>query len=1603
MNRIVKGLLYLVSALAAGVAGAATIAVGPGDDLKAKVEAAASEDIVEVAEGTYTIGGEVTVPTGVTVTGAGIGKSFITSSNNGVRYMTVSAGATVEGFTFSGRQIASASLYGKAVRVLGTLRNCRVTGFSNGAHFMKGAVYVNNANALVEGCEIDNNLSGQDYTGITESGGVYLSSGLVRNCLIHRNQAHKGGGVYMTGGTLEACIVYRNKVRDHGTLSSADTSKLTGAGVAATGGTIKDCIITANVALPHCGIGGLWVDGSSTTVSGTIVRGNRSYSSSSAGFPDFVCLDSKEAAKFSGCSLPIAYGADCNTKPVLFQNAAADDYTVVDAFSVDKTSALVGDELTFEAAEAGDWTFTDENGTEIFESGKAKVVRSFPAGVYDVSFTAGGVAHAVARVFGVGEPSYAVSTAAELTAALALARDGATITVAEGTYALTKCIWLTNAVTVVGAGRDICKLTGSFSDRMLVVANKGASVSGFTIQGGKFSVYGAGSGKVGSCGSGVLINERGGAITDCRLTGATAGAHYQLGAVAVLSKNGRITHCIVDSNNMSYGDTCWCAGLYVGSGLVENCLVKGNSAYKGGAVGVGANGVVRNCTIVNNTVKNTCAGACVIATGGTFVNCLVGPNTSSAEWSGGASAFSYCAFVEADPPSGTSIRVASPYVNPSDGDYTILAVENGPVDHGTNYVDVAEKDLGGNDRVQGESIDIGCYEAEVGQMNCVFTVFNSSGFVGDDFGFTAEVINAPVGVALEYEWTFDNGVTAPIVSTDSDPVVKLGAGVYTVNLTITAGAKKAVAPTQPNAVTVAIRDLYANASAEGGEYPYDAPEKATSDIFALTALALDGSTIHFGAGTFTLTKELVLDKAITLSGEGWNKTKIRQSKADTRVMTLNHAGAVCENMSITDGKLTARHDQGTKDSKGIAVKIDSKGGTVRNCRIYNNTRGNHFQYGAIAVLGSAGHVDRCLIDGNHNLFQATSGDGFGAGVYISAGLVENCMITNNTAFTGGGAYVDGGTVRNCTFFKNTARFAGGARATGSGKVINCVFMGDTLNASADTSAGRPEWSGTGSCFENCAFVGIDTLPGTSSIKVNDPFVGASVGDLHPALGANGIADKGQDYAGADAALDFEGNPRVSGPGVDIGCLEADASQFFCSFDAADGKVEGFFGENFGLVSDIVNAPDGVDFGYDWKLTDKFGNLIESHDANPVLALPAGMYTVELSVYNADNPNQRASATPRVNFLHVCPRDLYATAGNADAAYPWMSPETGSSNLNELIKEAIDGCVIHIGEGAFTNRAEMVVDKGITLTGEGWEKTIVRILGSVNRRVLRLDHEDAVCEKVTLCGSRSNLHGGNDDGYGTGVRIGNAGGELRDCRVTDNVAQNYYQYGAGVSVRSSKGIVRRCIIDNNSNLYRETVQHGGGIDVTAGLVENCLVVSNTSGEGAGVSISGGTIRNCTIAFNRGRKCTEKAGGSYGGGYSGGVSFAGGNLQNCVFYGNTSERTAAEFTGYPEWSGSGTAVRKCGFADTVKTNATTGGSCVLFADPGFRDAVGGDFHLLRTSPLVNAGDRLNYTKDSVDLDGNGRITGFSTRKRTKCLPDLGCYESPWGVPGLLLWVR
>jgi len=71
------------------------------------------------------------------------------------------------------------------------------------------------ASALVTHCVIRNNRDTY-YTG---GGGVYMSGGEVRNCLITYNRvtldgaAQGGGGVRQTGGTLASCTVVSNQIQ----------------------------------------------------------------------------------------------------------------------------------------------------------------------------------------------------------------------------------------------------------------------------------------------------------------------------------------------------------------------------------------------------------------------------------------------------------------------------------------------------------------------------------------------------------------------------------------------------------------------------------------------------------------------------------------------------------------------------------------------------------------------------------------------------------------------------------------------------------------------------------------------------------------------------------------------------------------------------------------------------------------------------------------------------------------------------------------------------------------------------------------------------------------------------------------------------------------------------------------------------------------------------------------------------------------------------------------------------------------------------------------------------------------------------------------------
>ncbi len=179
-----------------------------------------------------------------------------------------------------------------------------------------------------------------------------------------------------------------------------------------------------------------------------------------------------------------------------------------------------------------------------------------------------------------------------------------------------------------------------------------------------------------------------------------------------VSANGRATatNCLFAGNNTIEGG----AATVVGTFVAENCTMAANSAdHPGGAVIAYTGSVVTltNCLISGNQDQNgvdsaTAAVRNVSATVTISYSCIRGSGGSSS-WDaslgtdGGGNIDSDPLFTDAKAPGD------SPTL---DGEYT-LAVTSPAINAGLNDVSMdGETDLAGNDRVQHQRVDMGCYE-----------------------------------------------------------------------------------------------------------------------------------------------------------------------------------------------------------------------------------------------------------------------------------------------------------------------------------------------------------------------------------------------------------------------------------------------------------------------------------------------------------------------------------------------------------------------------------------------------------------------------------------------------------------------------------------------------------------------------------------------------------------------------------------------------------------------------------------------------------------------------------------------------------------------------
>ena len=769
------------------------------------------------------------------------------------------------------------------------------------------------------------------------------------------------------------------------------------------------------------------------------------------------------------------------------------------------------------------------------------------------------------------------------------------------------------------------------------------------------------------------------------------------------------------------------------------------------------------------------------------------------------------------------------------------------------------------------------------------------------------------------------------------------------------------------------------ASATGVTFAGITPAGSAAENTAAIQSAIDAAavanpvgTVTLGNGTFEIDAQLMVTGGVTLVGQGWTNTIIKQTANGQRVATLDDNSKL-EGATITGGRMSVNWTHGA----GLLVND----GTVSWCCVSNNVQTErNIHGGGIAIF--KGTIDHSIVAFNQSGTYTSVGGGIGIPSGNNTVIIDTCLIYGNTAsvsagdgsFSGGAGFgnITGNpdvTIRNTTIADNTAKGKGGGiRASGSKvKLVNSIVYGNTAETDNDIH-GTPASDSTNN------FIGEDP-----------EFVDAANGNYH--LQASSLAaEVGMWYEGIENDLDGVARKMTNPAAGCYECLEVDhdavrLGSIAVAPTTTTANLEG------SITSLGTGSSATVELRYGLSATslvlaETKENVVSAYSFELTGLTSSTKYFYEITAEN--NVGRTATASGEFNTKYDASSKIL----------PKLDPAENVLTLNNAFAtaEATQGTVT-LGEGIFEIDSQLLIGGGITVVGQGWDKTIIKQVATTataNTRVAKIDG-GAKLEGVTLTGGKMS---GSNNQSGGGVFLD--GGTISWCCISNNtVTGENTKYGGGVGYSYGKGgqIDHSIISDNFVSSSTGDDLGGGGIGAYmpdgAVTIDNCLVSGNSVirsgtgyGRGGGIGINYVyrnqlvTIRNSTIVDNiAGAEGSEKvsAGGAvYTGSGSGNHLLS---MQNCIAACNTTAGTNTTMS--LDYAG---GVDYCFFDvadDILGANSKTG-------DPLFRNVAKGDYRLRVKSPCVDAGYKCEWMTDaSLSLDGKPRIMGRG--------PDMGCYET------------
>ena len=1049
------------------------------------------------------------------------------------------------------------------------------------------------------------------------------------------------------------------------------------------------------------------------------------------------------------------------------------------------------------------------------------------------------------------------------------------------------------------------------------------------------------------------IQMTGGILEYCVLSNNTAvgqgGNIYQSGGT---NRFNRI--CRTSSSSRSG------AGVFISNGLMEGCEIDGITGADSTVAQAG--GTVRNCFIHDNTVTGNGGG--VTQTGGIFeYNTVVnnkslnfgaggiylnGANAVSrynvAYLNGSTTVTADCNLRVAAGTSTDDIATDPVFVDATNGDFTPGA--GSPAIDIVKEASTVARDIAGNARPKdgdGDGVarnDAGCFEApgaSEGPLRCAFAVTGAAaGLDTLTTTFAATVAGEGADGALVYFWDFDGDGEFDLVGAQyATAEWTYGTyGHFDVKLSVSAGGTPAEF-TYPSCTGVGSSTVYVNAAnAANAKWPYATWETAAADINEAydTILWVEGvkTTMFVTNGTYDIkSKWLQITKPFALVGVGDPaqivlRARNPEATNKRRVISLNNAESSVSGVTMRDGDWQAysygdygpgnlRIMQGTVSNCLITAGngsveccggVEILGGLLTHSRIFANDADWGISswstgYGG-GVRQKGGIVEHCVISNNTScgtgigLYLEGGTNRFnvicnqmntavsGAGVCIKDGLMDRCEIVNNS---GSASTIDqsGGTVRNCFIHDNTVVGEGGGATVTGGTLEYCTLVnnkstelktgGIYLNQGKDKTAVAQYCvtyrNGEVTSNPSC---NLSIVAGTATAVISeDPsFVNPDAGDFTP--GAGSVAIDAAEAEREDVAVDFAGNARPKDGDGENGA--ANDCGCFEAPDANEGPMRCSF------AASRTRALESLE-------TTFTASVNGSGSEGPV-------------TYSWDFDGDGTFDTVGTGEGYASVTTTYSAYGYYDVV---LKTENGDNSAVTTNKDCIGigTATVYVDAANAANAkwpyaswetaaADINVAYDTLIWKEGVAPTLIVTNGTYDITSKWLMLQNAIRLKSVEGPGKTTLRARNPEATDKRrvlyVNHQDAWVEGFNLNAANWQGYAYGDKGAG-ALRLEAGTVTNCIISGSQG----QVDCSGGAEIKGGLLTHCVFRGNTANQGSssgsmanggGLRVSGGIVEHCVITNNYINKYSPGTGYGKGGGLY--VCGSGAIVRNCTIADN-----------------------------------------------------------------------------------------------------------------------